>query len=706
MIYTMTNLLVGEDNSEDIRRYGRLVALFGIAMIANNVRAEVIIPSDLEPMPVNMYGFGLAGSGLSKTRSVNYMLSWIEDAWKDIKQLGIANIEMLDPFNVDEIQDLTKDGVSVENFYKSVTDSSMTKLMRVLDITDYGSINYICDEFASVIGRDYEVLSSSILEIFDKGKVPVNLRSTSKTKKAENPIPMCMLSFGSPHLLFEADANTEKLFLDVLQAGLARRSIFVNVTTKVNTYTLELDEHNRREIESIKDRFRQIVTKYDHKVIPCSDEAKRLFKEAHDYDIQRSVEISDFKLLQKIYARNFHWLALKLSGIVAISNLHDEVTGDDYKFALEIIEDSYNDLISLLNRPEKYEVVVNYLLDKGTTESEYTLTKELPFYKDIKSKRQFLELAKGYAYNNNITLQIQDRQNVTFYSARGKVKTDLSKPLMFSYSQEMTEGYYTNDEIKWEDFHKVLTTEGICYSAHSFKDGYRKSDNAITGFQLVILDIDDGVPLDTAKVLFDDYTYLIATTRSHQKDKKGLICDRYRIILPMEYALDLEPDTYSKMMNNLYDDLPIDVDRATKDIARFYYSSKDAEYYYNEGSLINCDKYIDYTQEKELYDKEGVKLAKKNISGISQYIIRNQYNGRNNALVKLALLLMDSGYTHEECEAEVKRVNKQFDNPLSENELDRTVIKTMRRKEEKVVEEETYSYDNYEEDDPFSNVDY
>ena len=703
MIDIMTRLLAGVDNEDDIKRYARLVSLYGVASIANSIRTEVVIPTDNETMPINLYGVGLAGSGISKSKTVNYVTSWIEECWRDIKELGNKRLEVIDPFQLEEINDMTKDGVSVEYFYKSITDASLTKLIRILDIADYGSVNLIIDEFASVIGRDYELLSSSILEIFDRGRLSVNLRATNKVKRANNPIPFCFLGFGSSHLLFESDTATEKLFMDLLQTGLARRSIFVNVKTTINKYTLDIDSETSKDIALVKNRFKEIVSNYDHKTLSLTDEAKKLYRATEKENIEQSALVSEYKAIQKIYCRNIYWLALKISGIYAVANLHNEVTKEDYLNALEVVNDSYNDLISIVNRKEKYELLVDYLLEKGEAESEYTLTKELPFYKEIKNKRQFLELAKGYAYDNNITLQIQDKRNITFYNARGKVRTDLEKPLLFSYSEDMAEGYFTNETVVWRDFYKVLTADGICYSAHSFKDGKRSNDTALTGFQLIILDIDGGVDLETAKILFSEYTYLIATTRNHQKEKNGKIEDRFRIILPMEYTLDLDAETYTQMMKNLFEDLPIEVDKLS-DIGRMFFSSAESKYWYNDGVLFNADKYIPHTQEEDLYKKEGVKLSKKNINGISQWCIRNQSGGRNNTLIKLAFLLVDKGFTHEEAKEEIKRVNQQFDSPLSQSELERTIFKSLVRKEEKIIEDDEDDYYD-DDDDVFNRID-
>lgn len=704
MIDDICKLLVGDEAEEDLYRYARLVALYGTAMVANGTRCSVIIPNDNKTIPINLYGVGMAGSGVGKTKSLNFMNDLTMKALDKLKEKVSANLEVLDPFNIDEINDLTKDGVTISDSYKSMTDSSMLKLMRILDITDYYAINFNIDEFAGKVEKEYEMLSTSIIEIFDKGTVPVNLRSTVKTTKAKNQIPMNMLAFGSPHLLFESSTNIEKAFTDLLQAGLARRSLFVNVSTSVNKFTLNANE-NRSAIEDIESKFVEMQDKYDHRQLMLSDEARNVYMNYMDENTQDSIAISDFNMLNKIYTKNKFWLALKISGLIACTNFHNEVTADDYLEAIKIIEDSAKDFDSIVNRPQKYELIVDYLLDKESQESEYTLTQSLPFYKEVRSKKQFWDLAKGYAYEHNITLMIEEKRNLVFYEAKSKKKTNLDEPLVFSYSEDITNGYYSNDDITWKDFYKVVTKNGLCYSAHRFNDGYRSKDKTIQGFDLLMLDIDEGTPLEVAKILLEEYTYLIVTTKSHQKEKNGVVCDRYRVILPMANRLELDTEQYSKFMANIMEDLPLELDRACKDSSRFFYGAE-GEYFYNEGDLFDADKYIPNTQEEEQYKKKGVALAKKNISGISQYIIRNENSGRNSALVKLAILLAEQGYNEDDLRAEIVRVNKQFNSPLAESELERTIFRssTVRRKIED-NEENQYEEESYEEDDEFASVD-
>ena len=698
MIDDIAELLVGKDNEKDLERYARLIAIFGLAVVSNSARAKVIIPNDNKSIPINVYGIFTGGSGIGKTKSVNFVMDLIEPALNALKDKVRENIDILDPFASEELIDLTKDGVSMASFYKSLTDSATLKLMRVMDLVDYYSINYVVDEFAGKVLSEYEMLSTTIIEIFDKGNVPPNLRSTVKTNKAKNQIPMNMLAFGSPHLLFETDTNIEKAFIDLLQAGMARRTLFANAVTSVNRFTLNANA-NRSIINSIQDKFVQIQDKYDHKELLLSDEAKNAYSNYMNENTEQSIAISDYRMIEKIYAKNKSWLALKLSGLIAISNLNDRVEIDDFNYAIQMVEESSNDLITILDRPEKYELIVDWLMEQDKSESEYTMTQSLPFYKEVKSKKQFWDLAKGYAYENNITLMIEDRHNMTFYQAKNKKKTNLNEPLIFSYSNNMTEGYYSNDDIMWDNFHKVVQKDGICYSAHRFKEGYRNRDNALAGVQLLMLDIDDGVSIELAKMLFEEYTYLIATTKSHLKDKNGVVAERFRIIIPMANIYELDAEQHNKFMANIMEDLPIEVDRQCKDISRFFYGA-DGEYWYNEGILFDADKYVPNTQEEEHYKKKGVSLAKKNINGISQYIIRNEASGRNSSLIKLALLLADKGYDEDEIKSEVLRVNKQFSNPLAESEINRTIFRSssVRRaieNNDESEDEEPYEIDEF-----------
>ena len=72
----------------------------------------------------------------------------------------------------------------------------------------------------------------------------------------------------------------------------------------------------------------------------------------------------------------------------------------------------------------------------------------------------------------------------------------------------------------------------------------------------------DNLTIKEAKQLFSQMTYLIATTRSHQKPKKKgnemVTCDRFRIILPTMSTFHLDYKRYSDMYMNVLNSLGID----------------------------------------------------------------------------------------------------------------------------------------------------
>lgn len=84
----------------------------------------------------------------------------------------------------------------------------------------------------------------------------------------------------------------------------------------------------------------------------------------------------------------------------------------------------------------------------------------------------------------------------------------------------------------------------ICSStwSHSiFAKRHRNNKNFLQT-NLIVLDVDSGCTIEDAKQLFKSYTHIIGTTRSHQKDKNGLVCDRFRVILFLDKPITSSND--------------------------------------------------------------------------------------------------------------------------------------------------------------------
>lgn len=79
-----------------------------------------------------------------------------------------------------------------------------------------------------------------------------------------------------------------------------------------------------------------------------------------------------------------------------------------------------------------------------------------------------------------------------------------------------------------------IVADGWAWSPAIYSGQIKNQTNWI-GADYLALDFDDGeLTLDAAVKTFCDMACVIGTTMSHQKEKRGRICDRYRVILRLE----------------------------------------------------------------------------------------------------------------------------------------------------------------------------
>lgn len=166
---------------------------------------------------------------------------------------------------------------------------------------------------------------------------------------------------------------------------------------------------------------------------------------------------------------------------------------------------------------------------------------------------------------------------------------DPENPNMTPLKNEMwhtAEALYKNKDIRFEQLHIMISSDYRQYSPFRFIGRKKVSENWNNSQQnLLILDIDDGLTIIEAKETFKDYKYLIATTKSHQKEKSGKVCDRFRVILQSDNIP--KGDAYFKMMDFIKIKYPfIDDQVNTKTGAFLGYTA--CEYWYNEGNLYDC----------------------------------------------------------------------------------------------------------------------
>jgi len=190
------------------------------------------------------------------------------------------------------------------------------------------------------------------------------------------------------------------------------------------------------------------------------------------------------------------------------------------------------------------------------------------------------------------------------------------------------------------------------YSLGTFKHNHRSLDNFIS-CECIGLDIDNGLKdtakltLDEATLAFKDYKHLILTTKSHQKNKNGVIADRFRVILYLERKIESIEDYYATWdaLKKLY---PA-IDAQCKDASRFWYPSVDLISRRDEGTLVvplTSVTQIRPTQFRPIVDHTSKgKLARTTIDFLNNGAPSGDWNGN---LFKAAKDIQEQGYTEDE----------------------------------------------------------
>lgn len=140
---------------------------------------------------------------------------------------------------------------------------------------------------------------------------------------------------------------------------------------------------------------------------------------------------------------------------------------------------------------------------------------------------------------------------------------------------------YQDKTIPFDKLHRLTSSDYRQYSPFSFTDGKKNSDNWCNDNQnILILDIDDGLSIQEAKSRFKRYKYFLCTTKSHQQEKKGVKCDRFRIILSAKNIPS--GSSYFDYMRNLEKLYPF-IDEQVNTKTGAFLGCSTATYFYNEG---------------------------------------------------------------------------------------------------------------------------
>lgn len=688
--------ILKDRTQRDDALFFRLLVGYYFCLAASQMRCFIDTP-DRGEVPINMYVLNLAPSGYGKTLATNvveeeilslFRHRFLNETFPILAEQNLAklahtraNRKAVDPDK--ELEKVEKEFSSLGSLlfsFDSGTSPAVKQMRQKLLMANAGSMNLIMDEVGANLSSNIEVFDTFI-ELYDKGLVKQKLiKNTNDSVRNEEIVgktPSNLLMFGVPARLMDG-AKTEDDLMTMLTMGYARRCFFgyIKNASRKATRTAEqmfedrTSKSNDATIEALADRLENLADIINaNKKLIISREVCILLNE-YQLDCEaRADRLPEHQEIQKRELAERNFKVLKLAGAYAFIDDSTEVTEDHVNSAIKLAEDSGEAFNQLLSRDKAWVKLANYIANVGSDVTQADLAEDLPFYKGSASvKQDMINLAIAYGYKNNIIIKKSFSDGVEFLRGETLKVTSLDQ-LSISWSTDIARNY-TNETAPWDKLHVLTQTKGLHWINHHLIDGHRQEESVKEGFNMVVLDVEDSVPMNTAKMLLKNYTYLMYTTKRHTED-----ANRYRIILPMNYELKLDANDYKEFMQTIYDWLPFNVDTQTNQRARKW-ESNNGDYEYNEGELLDALPFIPKTAKNE--ERKAIVDSQQSMDNLERWILNNSGDGnRNNMLLRYAMILVDAGFDFEGVRSKVMSLNDKMPDKLQETEVMGTIMITV-----------------------------
>lgn len=695
------------------KKFFRVLIAHYLGVVASSMRAQ--ISTNRGKIPINIYALALAPSGFGKGHSTyileNQVLQDFRKSFRDwvfpiqaennmrkmASQRAVVNeTEEDDEYKLLETE--LRNCGAYPFVFDGASEPAIKQIRQMLLIANSGSINFQVDEIGLNLEKSMEPLRV-YLELYDQGlikqKLTKNSSENKRTTEIEGKTPANALLFGTASKLLDG-GPVEKMFYSMLDTGYARRchfawGQFMPGEDKVNEELsdAEMDamieqlyqSQNNAANDTIIDKWAAHLAsladpdKFGWTVEVPADIEKRLLR----YQVQcehQARALPEHEEIRKAEMEHRYYKALKLAGALAFIEEFMTMNEDHLYAAIKLTEESGEAFQALLSRESPYMKLARYIATCGREVTHSDLLEALPFYKGTAQVRsEMLTMATAWGYRKHIVIKKSFLDGgIEIFSGETLRETSLDA-VRISYSDDFADGY-DGEEVSFFDMENLALAPGFNWCNHWFQERHRADEKVIPGFNLVVLDIEDGVSLQMAHELLADYVFMSYTTKRHVPG-----ADRFRIVLPINYELKLDKEDYRTFMNNLIDWLPFrGVDEASNQRSKKWLTNEHGQIHFNrEGKLLDALPFVPKTSKNEQHNAETAKL--KNLGQLERWFAgRFSEGSRNNHMIKFALALVDGGLSYAEIESRVLAFNAALPNGLEADELRNTVLVSVARK--------------------------
>lgn len=652
------------------------------------------------PMPINMYGICLAPSGAGKGHAMSTLeqgifgryFSALNDKIEEAEHEAINRISSryVSDTGLDEglsrtkaERDVTELGPYVETF-DSGTAPAIKQLRAKIQQLGFGALNLQIDEIGSNLSSSEEALTT-FLELYDLGQIKQKVtkvtKESSRTLDNRSCTPANLLMFGTPSKLFDG-GNTEKLFIDLVTAGYARRSFFSWQASRRGMRTISQDEAFQKAVALLTaldqspwiEKVRFLLQGERKKIYSLSDRADKQLFAYRVYCEQRSEEYPEHQEDVRAEMMHRHIKTMKVAAAFAALERLPVVLIRHINHAIALAEESGKAFQTMLTRDKPYIRLAKYITTNKNRMTQADLVATLPYYTGSQSARNdMMNLATSWAYSHDKLIRKEYADGIEFFSGEALEQTDLGA-IPLSYSSHMADNY-TNSTPAWDKLPRLLLAQDLHFTNHLLAAGehgmgHRSEANIIEGCNFIVLDVDGTASLPLARSVLEDFQYYIYTTKSHKDDDH-----HYRIVMPLSHKVNLNREVFQNFMRNIYNWLPFEVDVAAKDRCRKW-ASHPGQLEENAGMLLDATQFIPNTirQEKMSLAADGLK----NLPALERWFALQMSAGnRNNMLARFAFVLVDTGLSLPEIETRVVSLNNSQSDKLSMAEIQQTVLRSV-----------------------------
>lgn len=697
----IVGVLCNKTQNTDRSFFNAEVAYF-LGKIASNMRVT-ILTKDRGEIPVNIYALALATSGYGKGHSVHIMENeFIMDFKKRFMNETMPTIadknlwylaneraarDSTDPQT--EYDSLMKDYTRAGNYaftFDSGSTPAVKQLRQKLLYANCGSINLQIDEIGSNLVGNVEVLNT-FLELYDQGtvkqKLTKNTHESIRAEEMDGKTPTNALLFGTPIKLFDG-GQTEDQFYSFLETGYARRCIFglgfhnrkaYHTQTAAEIYHNLIQPSNNTCVQKWSDLFFKLADPALFNWKLYVDDPVGILLLDYKISCEKAADLmADHEEIKKAELSHRYFKALKLAGAYAFCDMSSEITMDHLKQAILLVEQSGEAFQSILSREKSYVKLAKYIAASETEVTHADLHEALPFYKTgVAARNEMITLASAWGIKKHIVIKKSYVDGIEFFSGETLKETNLNE-LIVSYSDHWAYNY--NPEVApFDQLHVLTQQQGMHWSNHHFKNNHRQEENTKVGFNTVVLDVDGGVNLNTVHELLKGYKFMTYTTKRHTPGE-----NRFRVILPINYILELDSEDYKEFMNNVMEWVPFKSDESANQRSKKWETFEGGSYHYNpEGETLDALKFIPKTSKNEHHKKSIQSLG--SLDNLERWFAQQIATGnRNNQMLKYAMALVDSGMTFDQVTSCVKSFNSKINNPLDAAELDKTILVSVAKK--------------------------